>query len=187
MIPPPEHKTALVFTDGARMGDAIKLFGAPLWVFTWDCVSCWYTPNRPLRRTKHCLWYGDLSKYNFDGWHYGDAGEVREVWNTRGGYTFTPDPRGKHLADLYQEPITKLHAESEHSHSKPLTWITLLVANCATGIVLDPFAGSGTTLIACEQLARQCRAVELSPAYCAVILQRFQDATNGCTPVLVEA
>lgn len=40
----------------------------------------------------------------------------------------------------------------------------------------DPFAGSGTTLIACENLGRYGRAVEISPAYCAVILQRYLDS-----------
>jgi ParB-like chromosome segregation protein Spo0J len=43
---------------------------------------------------------------------------------------------------------------------------------------------SGTTLIACEQLGRKCRAIEISPAYVAVALQRWADAT-GKTPKLV--
>lgn len=51
--------------------------------------------------------------------------------------------------------------------------------------VLEPFSGSGTTLIACEQLGMKCRAIELSPGYVAVTLQRFKDAT-GKTPRLVE-
>lgn len=50
--------------------------------------------------------------------------------------------------------------------------------------ILEPFSGSGTTIIACEQLGRKCRAVEISPAYVAVALQRWADAT-GKTPVLI--
>jgi DNA modification methylase len=46
------------------------------------------------------------------------------------------------------------------------------------GVVYDPFLGSGTTLIACEQLGRRCRALEISPGYVAVTLQRFLDATG---------
>jgi len=42
--------------------------------------------------------------------------------------------------------------------------------------VFEPFGGNGTTLIAAENLSRQCRAVEISPAYVAVALQRYQDA-----------
>ena len=50
-------------------------------------------------------------------------------------------------------------------------------------IVVEPFAGSGTTLLACEQLGRKCRAIEIDPGYVAVALQRWADAT-GKTPVL---
>ena len=52
-------------------------------------------------------------------------------------------------------------------------------------VVLDGFLGSGTTLIACERLSRKCRAIEISPAYCAVAIQRWVDTTGG-EPVLVE-
>ena len=52
-------------------------------------------------------------------------------------------------------------------------------------IVLEPFSGSGTTLIACERLGRRCRAVEIDPGYVAVALERWATMT-GRTPVLVE-
>lgn len=52
-------------------------------------------------------------------------------------------------------------------------------------IIVDLFSGSGTTLIACERLGRKCRAVEISPAYCAVAIQRWVDMTGG-EPVLLE-
>ena len=41
--------------------------------------------------------------------------------------------------------------------------------------VYDPFGGSGTTMVAAEQLGRQCRMIEIEPKYCAVILQRMSD------------
>jgi DNA modification methylase len=50
--------------------------------------------------------------------------------------------------------------------------------------VVEPFCGTGTTIIVCEQLGRKCRAIEISPAYVAVALQRWADAT-GKTPKLV--
>jgi DNA modification methylase len=49
-------------------------------------------------------------------------------------------------------------------------------------IVCDPFCGSGTTILACEHLGCRCRSIELSPAYVAVSLQRYSDAT-GKIPV----
>ena len=45
-------------------------------------------------------------------------------------------------------------------------------------IIYDPFCGSGTTLIAAEQLERTCYGVEISPAYCDVIVQRWENMTG---------
>ena len=44
--------------------------------------------------------------------------------------------------------------------------------------VLDPFGGSGTTLIACEQTGRSCRMLEIDPHYCDVIIRRWEEFTG---------
>jgi hypothetical protein len=44
--------------------------------------------------------------------------------------------------------------------------------------VLDPFAGSGTTLVACEKADRIARLIELEPCYCDVIIARWQELTG---------
>ena len=49
--------------------------------------------------------------------------------------------------------------------------------------VIDLFGGSGSTLIACEKTARDCRMMELDPKYCDVIIKRWQDFT-GETAIL---
>ena len=69
---------------------------------------------------------------------------------------------------------------------KPVELVTAMIENSTrkTEIVYEPFSGSGTTIIACEQLGRRCRAVEISPAYVAVALERWATAT-GKTPVLL--
>jgi hypothetical protein len=181
----PGFDSVLAFCDGATIGDVISRYGSAMtWLFVWDCVSSWYTPNRPLKRGKLCCWYGNVKSYNFDGAHYGDSGKSRNVWNTRGEYNFVPDPRGKHLSDVFSEPITQAHSQSEHNHSKPIDWMRMLIANCTTGTVLDPFSGSGTSVMACEQLKRSCRAIEISPAYVAVTLERWQSST-GKTPRMI--
>jgi len=74
-----------------------------------------------------------------------------------------------------------------HVVPKPLSvWIKLMerCSNKNTHVVYEPFNGSGTTLIACENLSRKCRAIEISPAYVAVALQRWADLT-GKTPELI--
>jgi DNA modification methylase len=45
-------------------------------------------------------------------------------------------------------------------------------------IILDLFGGSGSTLIACEQLNRRCFMMELDPKYCEVIINRWEKYTN---------
>ena len=46
------------------------------------------------------------------------------------------------------------------------------------GLVFDPFLGSGTTLIAAEQLDRRCFGMEIDPAYCDIIVRRFENLTG---------
>jgi DNA modification methylase len=45
-------------------------------------------------------------------------------------------------------------------------------------IIIEPFGGSGTTLIACHQLNRKCRIMELEPKYVDVIIDRWQKFTG---------
>jgi DNA modification methylase len=75
---------------------------------------------------------------------------------------------------------------SGHSTQKPVECMARPIRNHDSEFVYEPFSGSGTTIIACEQLGRKCRAIEISPAYVAVALQRWADAT-GKEPVLLEA
>ena len=67
-----------------------------------------------------------------------------------------------------------------HPTVKPLALICdiLLDASVKRDIVVDPFAGSGTTLIAAEKLGRKARAIELDPLYCDTIIRRWQRWTG---------
>jgi DNA modification methylase len=67
-----------------------------------------------------------------------------------------------------------------HPTMKPVAMIEnqLLIASNAQSLVLDFFGGSGSTLIACEKTARDCRMMELDPKYCDVIVKRWQEFTG---------
>lgn len=69
---------------------------------------------------------------------------------------------------------------SEHPTMKPLPMIGYLIRNSSRrgDIVLDTFGGSGSTLMACEQLHRKCYINELDPHYCDVILARWEKYTG---------
>jgi site-specific DNA-methyltransferase (adenine-specific) len=66
-------------------------------------------------------------------------------------------------------------ANREHPTMKPIELMALLINNSSrkNEIVLDLFGGSGSTLIACEQLGRKCFMMELDPQYVDVIVRRF--------------
>lgn len=63
-----------------------------------------------------------------------------------------------------------------HSTQKPLECMRIPIKNNSQKgqRVYDPFCGSGTTLLACEQLERKCLAMEIDPAYCDIIIGRWQ-------------
>ena len=67
-----------------------------------------------------------------------------------------------------------------HPTMKPVALIERMLRNSAKPgqIVLDPFGGSGSTLIACEQIGMSARLMELSPNYADVIVKRWQDFTG---------
>lgn len=69
----------------------------------------------------------------------------------------------------------------EHPTQKPLALWAKLITNHTkkNDTVYDPFGGSGSTLIACEQLNRRCLMVEIEPRYCDVIRKRWWKFVNG--------
>jgi DNA modification methylase len=73
--------------------------------------------------------------------------------------------------------IKKPQVNDLHPTMKPVELVERAVRNSSKDrdTVLDPFGGSGTTLIACEKTGRQARVIELEPKYCDVICRRFMD------------
>ena len=67
-----------------------------------------------------------------------------------------------------------------HPTQKPVSLVAQAIQSTTgkSALILDPFVGSGTTLIAAEQLDRRCYGLELSPAYCDVIVQRWETLTG---------
>jgi len=74
---------------------------------------------------------------------------------------------------LVKKPV----ANDLHPTMKPVELVERAVRNSSKSrdTVLDPFGGSGSTLIACEKAGRQARLIELEPEYCDVIVRRFQE------------
>ena len=75
----------------------------------------------------------------------------------------------------------KPHKNDLHPTMKPVALVERAIRNSSKSrdIVLDPFGGSGTTMIAAERTGRRARLLELDPRYVDVIVQRWQETTGG--------
>jgi len=99
---------------------------------------------------------------------------------SRGGFTSAGTVTGAGHA----LPSNVIHTGAEHDQPHtapyPVALPSFFVAAFSDegDTVFDPFCGSGTTLIAAERLHRKCIAIEISPAYCDVIVERWQNVTG---------
>jgi len=84
---------------------------------------------------------------------------------------------GQKEQTIWRHPIER---EGLHPTMKPVSLLQRALQNNSKqgDEVLDLFGGSGSTLIACEKTARDCRMMELDPKYCDVIIKRWQDFTG---------
>lgn len=147
------------------------------WVFVW---TSWKVQTKWIDQfqsmgypTNIVVWHkpgggiGDLKKTFFSDyevalvWHRG-----AELCGKRIGSVWTVNKDG---ASTYVHPTQKPVALAEEALDKTTR---------ASAVIMDLFGGSGSTLIACEKTARDCRMMELDPKYCDVIIKRWQDFTG---------
>lgn len=147
------------------------------WVFVW---TSWKVQTKWIDQfqsmgypTNIVVWHkpgggiGDLKRtFSSDYevalvWHRG-----AELCGKRIGSVWTVNKDG---ASTYVHPTQKPVALAEEALDKTTR---------ASAVIMDLFGGSGSTLIACEKTARDCRMMELDPKYCDVIIKRWQDFTG---------
>jgi DNA modification methylase len=160
---------AFVCMDWRHMGELIAAGEAVFSELKNVCV--WNKTNGGMGsfyRSKHELVFvfkvGNAPHTNTFG--LGDTGRYRtNVWDYAGVNSLRPG-RSEELA--------------MHPTVKPVALVAEAIKDCSRrgGIVLDPFGGSGTTLIAAEKTGRLARLVEFDPAYCDQILRRYERITG---------
>ena len=140
------------------------------------------------------VWYSDSENLNFRNACVDVGWQIRQtlIWNKnslvlgRQDYQWKHEPclygwtNGKHrwFSDRTQATVIDMDKptkSAEHPTMKPIGLFSRQIINSSQAgeVVYDSFAGSGTTLIACEQLGRKARLMELMPRYCDVIVERF--------------
>ena len=99
---------------------------------------------------------------------------------------------GKHqwYSDRKQTTVwefEKTKKNTDHPTMKPIPLLSYPIANSSMSntLVLDPFGGSGSTLIACEQMDRSCYTIELDEKYCDVIVRRYIEYKGSSKDVTV--
>lgn len=146
------------------------------------------------------IWHADLEGYNFRGAVFDCSQKVRQclIWLKNTFVFGRQDYQCKHEPCLYgwkegdshdwyndrkQTTILEFDrptSSQEHPTMKPVALFSYQITNNTPkgAIVYDPFLGSGTTLIASEQLGRKCYGMEISPSYCDVIVKRWETLTG---------
>lgn len=154
------------------------------------------------------IWHADSEGYNFRGAIFDCGEKVRQclIWNKNSMVMGRQDFHWKHEPCLYgwkkggshlwknnRKQTTILEFDrprtSElHPTMKPVELIEYCIKNNTeqSNIVLDPFLGSGTTLIACEKTNRKCYGMEIDPHYCDVIIKRWEDYTGNKAEIINE-
>ncbi len=160
---------AFVCMDWRHMGELLAAGQAVFSEFKNMCV--WNKTNAGMGtfyRSKHELVLafkvGTAAHTNSFG--LGESGRYRtNVWDYAGVNTF----KSGRMDELGLHPTTK-----------PVALVADAIRDCSrrAEIVLDPFAGSGTTLIAAEKTGRRARLIEFDPAYCDGIVGRFEKVTG---------
>ena len=146
------------------------------------------------------IWHSDTEGYNFRGACADNNWKVREclIWNKNSMVLGRQDYQWKHEPCLYgwkdgashlwasdRKQTTVLdfnrpNRNGEHPTMKPVELFAYQISNNTheNDNILDTFGGSGTALIASEQLNRKCYMCELDPHYCDVIIQRWENFTG---------
>jgi len=101
------------------------------------------------------------------------------------------DGRHQWYADRKQTTIWEFEKPKKndvHPTMKPIPLIAYCIMNSTMSntLILDPFLGSGTTMMACEQSERTCYGLELDPKYCDVIVERYIELTGSADGITVE-
>ena len=116
------------------------------------------------------IWVKDLFVLGRSKYHR----RYEPIW-----YGWRADKKSSYCAGRDQDDVWEVprpRVSEEHPTMKPVDLVAMAIGNSsrAKDIVLDPFLGSGTTLIAAEKLGRRCYGLELSTIYCDVIVQRYE-------------
>lgn len=190
------HGHKLLNDDTASWERAYRLFPGDIvyvWHASWmthvvakDLIDCGFE----VEKAYVIVWNKDLAVFGRGDYHWKHE-LCRYSWRKGKTHHYIGDRKQITVWDIPTiHSFANGHTVEEwglvgHGTQKPLECMARPIRNHDSPLVYDPFLGSGTTIIAAENLGRQARAVEISPAYVSVALERYSDAF-GITPELID-
>jgi DNA modification methylase len=154
------------------------------WRHAWEILAAGRAVYRELKNL--CIW----NKTNAGmGSFYRSKHELVFVWKLGTAAhinNFELGQHGRHRSNVWDYPginttrAGRLEELAMHPTVKPVTLVADAIKDCSRrgGLVLDPFCGSGTILIAAERTGRKARALEIDPNYVDVAVRRWQTYTG---------
>ena len=142
----------------------------------WFDASQWSMPTEETYKAWQSAANGKAFKREYDDLkrEYDDL--KREFYSTRAYFDNTHD----NMTDVWN--YKRVTGDDRHGHAtpKPVEMIERIIKSSSPreGLIIEPFLGSGSTLIAAEKTGRTCYGMELSEKYCDVILKRWEDFTG---------
>ena len=133
-----------------------------------------------LRRVSMIIWKKPYATFSMANYHW----QHEPCWycvRPSGTRNWIGSPKESTVWDMTQpkDPYGRSGEDkTPHPTQKPVEAMARPMRNHDHQIVYDPFLGSGTTLIAAEQLGRKCYGMEISPAYCDVVVKRWETLTG---------
>ena len=138
--------------------------------------SQWCLPTEEAYKKLQSFGKGDAFKREHEELKREHEELKREFYSTRAHFDNTHD----NMTDVWR--FQRVTGEERHGHAtpKPVEMMKRVMLSSLPkgGICVEPFGGSGSTLMGAENTGRKCRAIEISPAYVAVAIQRWADATG---------
>jgi len=115
-------------------------------------------------------------KKDYKGLKKDYKGLKKEFYSTRAYFENTHE----NMTDVWQYPRVKGEERQGHATPKPVEMLVRAVKSSSPkhGLVIEPFLGSGSTLIACEKTKRRCYGMEIDPHYVFVIVSRWVEYTG---------
>ena len=133
----------------------------------------------PWERHQWLVWVKNSLVLGRSNYHYRHE-QIWYGWLRKGKSSWAA---GRNQDSVFDVP--RPSRSDEHPTMKPVELVSRMVENSSDmgEVVLDPFLGSGTTMVACEQLGRICYGMEIEPKYVAVTLERMSGM--GLEPRLI--